>query len=302
MKSRFVVRASLAMLLACGGAFAQGDFANVEIKATKVAGHVYMLEGRGGNIGVSIGDDGVLMIDDQYAPLSEKIEAAILKLGGERPRFILNTHWHGDHTGGNEAFGKTGTIIAHTKVRERLSTPQVLFGRTIEPLPPKALPVITYKDCLSIHFNDEEIRVLHLPHGHTDGDSVVIFTRSNVVHMGDLMFMGMFPFVDLEHGGDVEGLLQNVSTMLDHIRQMEETKPGVKIIPGHGPLSDFDDLKSYRAMLEDSLAQVRKGIKNGESLEQIKAAGVPEKWRSWGDGFIKTDQWLATIHKSLTRN
>lgn len=281
----------------------QGGFDDVEIKSTRVADGLFMLEGRGGNIAVSIGDDGTLMIDDQYAPLSDKILAAIKKLGGQAPRFILNTHWHGDHTGGNEAFGRSGgVIIAHTKVRERLSTRQTLFGRTIEPLAKEGLPVVTYDDGLSIHFNDEEIRVFHLPGGHTDGDSVVVFTGSHVVHMGDLMFMGMFPFVDLDHGGDVEGLLKNVKIMLGRVREMESAKAGVKVIPGHGPLSSVGDLETYYRMLEETIGHVRQGIETGKPLDALRAAGVPERWESWGTGFIKTDAWIETIHKSLTRD
>lgn len=284
-----------AVALAASITTAQQDFSGVEIKATKVAEHIHMLEGRGGNLGVSIGDDGVLLIDDQYAPLADRILAAINKLGGGKPKFILNTHYHGDHTGGNEFFGESGTIIAHTNVRERLATPQELFGQKIEPLPAGALPVITFNESLSVHFNGEEIRVLHLPKGHTDGDSVVFFTKSNVVHMGDLMFMEMFPFVDLDHGGDVEGLIRNVQSVIDRLQ------PGVKIIPGHGPLTDLEGLKTYHQMLTDSTDVVRNAMKEGKSAEEIKNLPAPKRWKSWGDGFIKTDRWMETIHKSLTR-
>jgi cyclase len=276
-------------------ASAQQDFSNVEIKATKVAEHIHMLTGRGGNLGVSIGEDGVLLVDDQYAPLADRILAAISKLGGEKPRFILNTHWHGDHTGGNEFFGESGTIIAHTNVYERLATPQVLFGRKIDALPPAALPVITFDESLSVHFNGEELRVIHFSHGHTDGDCVVFFIKSNVVHMGDLMFMGMFPFVDLDHGGDVLGLIRSVESVIDQV------KPGIKVIPGHGPLSDYAGLASYHQMLVDTTQVVRSAIQAGMSAEEIKKLPAPTKWKSWGNGFIKTDRWMETIYKSLTR-
>ncbi len=282
-------------LLGVSAAMGQQDFSGVEIKATRITEHVHMLEGRGGNLAVSIGEDGVLLIDDQYAPLAERILTAIDKLGGKKPKFILNTHWHGDHTGGNEFFGETGTIIAHTNVRERLATPQELFGRTIAPLPAGALPVITFDESLNIHFNGEELRVMHFPHGHTDGDSVVLFTKSNIIHMGDLMFMGMFPFVDLDHGGDVDGLILNVQRVIDQIQ------PGIKVIPGHGPLSDYEGLKTYHQMLVDTTDVVRKAIKAGKSAEFIKKMPAPEKWKSWGNGFIKTDRWMETIHRSLTR-
>lgn len=276
-------------------ASAQDDFSKVEIKTIPVAGNIHMLEGRGGNIGVSVGEDGILIVDDQYAPLSEKIKAALAKLGSDKPKFVLNTHWHLDHVGGNEAFGRDGTIIAHDNVYKRVSTQQELFGRVVEPLKKQGLPVVTFNDTLTIHFNGEDIRVVHFPHGHTDGDSVVFFPSVNVVHMGDLMFTGMFPFVDLDHGGDVEGYARNVEKIIAML------KPGVKLIPGHGPLSTLDDLKAVHAMLTETTDHVRKGIAAGKTLDDLKAAGVPDKWKPWGEGFIKTDRWIETIHKSLTR-
>lgn len=281
--------------MACGIAAGQQDFNSVQIKATHVAGKVHMLEGRGGNIGVSVGQDGVLIVDDQYAPLVDKIRAALRDLGEGKPRFILNTHWHGDHTGGNEAFGRDGTIIAHTNVRKRLSTRQELFGRSVGPLPKVALPIITFDESLSIHFNGEEIRAIHYPNSHTDGDVVIFFTKSNVVHMGDLFFSGMFPFVDLDHGGDVEGLTESVGKIL------AELPKGAKIIPGHGPLSTADDLKTYHRMLVETTRIVRERLKAGKTLEQIKADGLPDPWKSWGAGFISTDRWLESIVKSLSK-
>ncbi len=287
--------AIMAIFALAAVAGAQEDFSKVEIKTVPVAGGIYMLEGRGGNIGVSVGTDGVLIVDDQFAPLSEKIREALGKLGGDKPRFVLNTHWHSDHVGGNAAFGRDGTIIAHDNVRKRLAARQELRGRSVEPLPKEALPVVTFDDTLTVHFNGEEIRAVHFPHGHTDGDSVVFFTKSNVVHMGDDLFAGMFPFVDLDHGGDVEGLAKNVAEVIAKL------PADVKVIPGHGPLSTLEDLKTFHSMLTDSLALVKKAVAEGKTLDQIKAAGVPEKWKSWGTGFIKTDEWLETVHKSVTR-
>lgn len=279
----------------CVPSLAQQDFSKVEITTTKVAGSVYMLEGRGGNIGVSVGPDGILIVDDQYAPLADKIKAALGKLGSDKPKFILNTHWHGDHTGGNPHFGRDGVIIAHENVRKRVSVQEELFGRKVDPLPKEGLPVVTFADSLSIHFNDEEIRVWHLPGGHTDGDCVVLFTKSNVLHTGDLMFAGMFPFVDLDHGGNVQRMAENVGKLI------ASAPADVKIIPGHGPISTVDDLKTFHRMLIETLDVVRKGIAEGKSLEQMKSAGVPDAWKKWGDGFIKTDQWIETLHKSLSR-
>jgi glyoxylase-like metal-dependent hydrolase (beta-lactamase superfamily II) len=266
----------------------------VEIKATKVAGNVYMLEGSGGNIGVSVGSDGILIVDDQFAPLADKIRAALKQLGDGKLAFILNTHWHGDHTGGNEVFGREATIIAHENVRKRLSTEQVVLGDKVPPSPPQALPVITFGQSLSVHFNGEEIKVIHFPHGHTDGDSVIFFTGSNVVHMGDDFFAGRFPFVDLGSGGSVQGLIGDVESALGQIPD------DAKIIPGHGPLSTKADLKAFLTMLKETSAVVQKGIAAGKDLKAIQAAGLPEQWKPWGSGFIDTDRWLQIIYEDLT--
>jgi cyclase len=272
------------------------DFSKVEIKVTRVSGNVYMLEGSGGNIGVSVGPDGILIVDDQFAPLADKIKAALKTLGEGKLKFILNTHYHGDHTGGNAVFGQDALIIAQTNVRRRLSTEQVskFFKRTTPPSPKDALPVVTFDQSVSIFFNGEEIKVIHFPHGHTDGDSVIFFQGSNVVHMGDDFFAGRFPVVDLEAGGDVEGLAKNVGDIVSKLPQ------GVKIIPGHGPLSDVEGLKQFHRMLVETTDIVRKRMKSGKTLEQIKAEGLPEEWKSWGTGYIKTDIWLELVYNSLS--
>jgi cyclase len=287
---------SLVSLLFAISVNAQTDFSKVEIKSTKVNGNVYMLEGSGGNIGVSVGPDGILIVDDQFAPLADKIRAALKGLGDGKLRFILNTHWHGDHTGGNVVFGPEAPIIAHDNVRKRLATEQKseLFKRTTPASPKEALPVITFDQALSVHFNGEEIRAIHFPHGHTDGDSVIFFTTSNVVHLGDDFFAGRFPFVDLESGGSVEGLIKNIGELVTKI------PPTAKLIPGHGPLSTLDDLKSYHRMLVQTTDIVRQKITAGKTLEQIKSEGLPDEWKPWGTGFIKTDLWIETIYKSLT--
>lgn len=285
------------MLLCVVAAHAQQpDFSKVQMKATKVAGNVYMLEGSGGNIGVSVGEDGLLIVDDQFAPLADKIRAALKGIADKKLRFILNTHWHGDHTGGNVVFGPEATIIAHDNVRKRLATEQksAVFNSTTPPSPKEALPVITFDQSLSVHFNGEDIRAIHFPHGHTDGDSVIFFSASNVVHLGDDFFAGRFPFVDLESGGSVEGLIKNIGELVAKI------PADAKLIPGHGPISTVDDLKSYYAMLQQTTQIVRQKIAAGKTLDQIKSEGLPAEWAPWGTGFIKTDRWVETIYKSLT--
>lgn len=272
------------------------DFSKVEIKVTKVAGNVYMLEGSGGNIGVSVGDDGILIVDDQFAPLADKIRAALKGIADKKLRFILNTHWHGDHTGGNVAFGPEAPVIAHDNVRKRMAVEQKseFFKRTTPASPKEALPVITFDQNLTVWFNGEEIRVIHFPHGHTDGDAVIFFTQSNVVHLGDDFFAGRFPFVDLESGGSVEGLTKNVGEIITRI------PAGAKLIPGHGPLSTIEDLMNYHNMLVTTTDIVRQKIAAGKTLDQIKTEGLPDTWKPWGTGFIKTDMWLEIVYRSLT--
>lgn len=280
----------LPLLLAASAALAQTrDFSAVEVKAAKVAGSVYMLTGAGGNIGVSAGDDGLVVIDDQYAPLAPKIEAALKTIVDKPIRFILNTHYHGDHTGGNEYFGKSAPIVAHENVRRRLAAGTSARGRTTPPAPAGALPVLTFNDSVTIHLNGEDVRAIHTPHGHTDGDSVIWFTKSNVVHMGDQFFNGTFPFVDTENGGSVEGLIANVKKVLETVPKE------VKVIPGHGPLSDTEGLRKYLDVLEKTRAAVRSALAAGKTVEQIKAEKVLAEWDSWGQGFIKTDEWIETL-------
>jgi cyclase len=275
---------------------AQGGMSKVEIKSTQVAGNIYMLEGSGGNIGVSVGADGILIVDDQFAPLAEKIRAALRKLGEGKLKYILNTHFHGDHTGGNKVFGTEATIVAHDNVRKRLSGELKAPRDHEKPEPPQALPVITFDASLSVFFNGEEIRAMHVPHGHTDGDSVIYFTKANVVHMGDQFFNGGFPFVDLDSGGDVEGYARNVEAVLAKI------PADAKIIPGHGPLANVDDLKKFHRMLVETIDSVRERMKAGKALNQIKSEGLPDKYKTWGQGFIKTPEWIETIYKSLSKS
>jgi glyoxylase-like metal-dependent hydrolase (beta-lactamase superfamily II) len=297
MRKNFLVVLAFLMCFYASTAYAQTDWSKVEIKVHKVNGNVYMLQGVGGNIGVSVGPDGILIVDDQYAPLADKIKAALKTLGEGKLKFVLNTHWHGDHTGGNVAFGPEAPVIAHDNVRKRLATAQKseVFKSTTPASPKEALPVITFGHSVTIHFNGEEIRAIHFPTGHTDGDSIIFFTASNVVHMGDHFFAGRFPFVDLDSGGNVEGFTKNVGDVIAKL------PAGVKIIPGHGPLSTPDDLKLFHRMLLETTDIVRKKMASGKTLEQIKTEGLPDEWKSWGTGFIKTDLWIETIHRSLSR-
>ena len=259
---------------------------DVVIKTEKVAGNVYVLYGQGGNIGVSAGKDGILMIDDQFERISDKIKAALKELGSETPRFVFNTHFHGDHTGGNPVFGKDATIIAQDNVRKRL-----LADTKFSAL---GLPMITYANSVSIHFNGEEVRAVYFPNGHTDGDTVLFFTASNVVHLGDDFFAGKFPFIDLNSGGSVPGLIKNVGELITRIPS------DAKLIPGHGEVSTLNDLKIYQQMLIETTDIVRKAMDKKKSLEEIQKAGLPEKYKSWGDGFIKPEVWIKTIYDSYS--
>ena len=283
------------LTLAAFAASAQQDFSKIEVKAEKVAGNIYMLTGAGGNIGVSAGEDGLIIIDDQYAPLAPKIEAALRTISSKPVRFILNTHYHGDHTGGNEHFGKSAPIVAHENVRRRLANGVTRRGTTVPPSPKGALPVLTFDHSLSLHLNGEEIRAIHMPHGHTDGDSVIHFLGSNVVHMGDDFFNGFFPFVDQENGGSVRGLIANLDTVISVIPD------DAKVIPGHGPLSDKAGLRAFRDTLKGTMAAVQRGIDAGKTAEQLKSEKALAQWDSWGQGFIKTDVWIDTLYTELAK-
>ena len=268
-------------------ASAQQDFSKVEVKATHVAGNIYMLTGSGGNIGVSVGPDGILIVDDQFAPLAPKIEAALKQLNPGKLKFVLNTHFHGDHTGGNAHFGQQAHIIAHTNVRKRLG------GKPGDSKP--ELPVITFDDSLSVWFNGEEIKLVHVPPAHTDSDSIVHFTDANVIHFGDTFFSGRFPNIDLGGGGDVRGYIRGVADAI------QKVPADAKLIPGHGPLSTVKELKEFHEMLIETSGMVQKAIDTGQTLDQIKADGLPEKWKNWAVPTITTDRWLEILYNGLKR-
>ena len=282
-------------------ALAHGDnrhFENkqdVEVKTTRVNGSVYMLQGRGGNVAALVGMEGILIVDDDYKAVGEKLAAALKKLGSASPRFIFNTHWHGDHTEGNNFFGKGSTIIAHTNVRKRLSQVNTIGGEVVQPYPAYAWPMVTYDVSVAIHINGEEVQAVHYPNGHTDGDTVVFFVKANVVHLGDDFFAGRFPFVDLDSGGSVQGLIKNVAALIQKI------PADAKLIPGHGPVSTLEDLRTYHRTIIETSNIVQTGMKRKKTLDEIKRAGLPEKYKEFGSGFIKNDVWIETIYKSFSR-
>jgi len=280
---------SLCLLLftsATASAAAADQFADVTVSAEKVAGNVYMLVGSGGNIGVSVGPDGTLIIDDQYAPLAARIQAAISELGGAKPKLVLNTHFHGDHTGGNPDFGAAGTIIAHENVRIRLLNDDG-FDRI-------GLPLVTFSDRLRVHFNDDQLDIIHLPAGHTDGDSIIWFKNANVMHLGDHFFNGMFPFIDLDNGGSVHGYLKNLDTVL-------ATAPeDVHIIPGHGKLGNLVQLKESLEMIRSTLEDVEEALAENRTEAEIIEAGVAQRWKSYSWAFINEQRWLEILIREVT--
>ena len=260
---------------------------------TPLTDSITLLQGRGGNIVASHGPDGVLLVDADFADMSAALRTAVHSLDSGPVRYLLNTHWHGDHTGGNTALGAGVSIIAHHNVRARLMVPQhrPSRGGVTEPLARSGWPVVTFERGLAVHFNGEEIQVRHLPHGHTDGDAVVTFTGSKVVHLGDLFFAGRFPFIDLDTGGSVAGYLENVGALLDEL-------PGhVKIVPGHGPVSTRDDLREYHGMLLATRSWVREQRVAGLTLEQAVVKGLPGQWDGWGTGFIDEATWIGTLYR-----
>jgi cyclase len=288
---------ALAACLAAATAPAQQDFSKVEIKPTKLAEGVYMLVGSGGNLALSVGEDATFLVDDQFAPLVPKIVAAIREITPRPVRFVVNTHWHFDHTGGNEALGQAGAVIvAHDNSRLRMSTDQLIefLGMRTKPSPKAALPVITFSADTTFHLNGDEIHVAHAPRAHTDGDSIVHFRRADVVHMGDIYFNGMYPFIDTASGGTVDGVIAAAEKIV--ARATDATK----IIPGHGPLSNKAELAAYREMLATVSGRIKAQIREGRKLEEIVASKPTRDYdEKWGKGFIKPDKFVEMLTRNL---
>jgi cyclase len=278
-------------------AFAQDDMDDVEITTTPLTDSIAMLEGRGGNLAVCTGDDGVFLVDDQYAPLTEKILAAIATLSDKPVKFVLNTHWHGDHTGGNENLGGTGSlIVSHENVRARLSTDQFskFLDKEVPASPDGALPVVTFTESMTFWFNNEEIVVWHAPHAHTDGDGVVHFKGADIIHSGDLIFYGLYPYIDASAGGSIDGIINGVG------RIIETSGPDTRIIPGHGPLLDKTQVEGYLAMLKDIRGGVAELKAEGKDLAAVQASKPADKYDAeWGQVWITSDQLVQFIYETI---
>src|SRR5246500_4655488 len=291
--------------LVCGPAIVaqqEPDWSKVQIKVTKVSGNIYMLEGQGGNIAASVGEDGIVIVDDEFAPLAEKIQAALKNLGiTDKPvRFVINTHYHGDHTGGNAPFATSGsTVIAQDNVRKRLESGGAAGNggsvkMDVKPAEKAALPIITFEHDVTVHLNGVDIRALHFPAGHTDGDSIIFFPKNNVVHMGDDFVRYGFPFIDVASGGSVQG-------MIDALQKTSAQLPAdVKGIPGHGALSNLDDVREFVKMLKETSAIVQKAIDSHKTLEQMKQEKILASWQKWSNDFLSSDAFIETLYNSLT--
>ena len=299
MYNKHLATLACALGMICTAAAAQ-DFSKVEIKTTRLGETTYMMEGAGGNLGLSVGDDAVFLVDDEFAPLSERVSAAIAKITAKPVKFLLNTHWHYDHTGGNGNFGKAGSIIvAHENVRKRMSSEQFIeFMRTTVPASPAvALPMVTFASSVTFHVNGEEVRAVHVPRAHTDGDAIVHFARSDVIHMGDTYFNGMYPFIDTSSGGTIDGMVAACD------RALAIAGDATRIIPGHGPLSNKAELRIYRDMLATIAARIRKMIADGRKLEEITASDATADFdEKWGKGFIKADKFREMVAMNILKN
>ncbi len=289
---------ALATTLVCAGpAVAQQDFSDVEVEPQQIGDGLYMLVGSGGNIGVSVGGDGTFIVDTQFAGLTDKIQSAIEGVGGGTVDFVVNTHFHGDHTGGNENFANAGaTIIAHDNVEERLSTEQVstLDGSTTPPAPPAAVPVLTFPERLTFHYNGNTVNIIHAPSAHTDGDSMLHFTEANAFHMGDTFFNGSYPFIDVGADGSLDGIISAAESVL------ERANASTRIIPGHGPLATREDLSEYHSVLTQVRERIQSMIDAGRSEDEVVMANPTSEWdETWGQGFMDPETFTRLAYQSL---
>jgi cyclase len=273
------------------------NFDTVTVRAQHLRGGIYMLTGSGGNIGLSIGDDAAFLVDDQFAPLTPKIIAAVAGVTSKPIRFVVNTHWHFDHTGGNENFGKAGALlIAHDNVRTRMSTDQFMaqMNRRIPASPPAALPVVTFSDSVTFHINGDDLVAFHVPPAHTDGDVLVHFTKADVIHMGDTFMTISYPFIDLSSGGSVNGVIGAAD------RALAVCSAQTIIIPGHGPVTNCDGLRTWRNVITTVRDRVRAGMQKGSTLDQLKAAELTKEFdERWGKGFIQPAAFVESVYRSL---
>ncbi|WP_298778876.1 MBL fold metallo-hydrolase [uncultured Polaribacter sp.] len=271
-----------------------GQKKKIKIEAIKLTDHIYKLKGQGGNIGIFIGEDGVFMIDDQFASLTPKILSAIKELTDKSVKYLINTHWHGDHTGGNENMYKEGAIIvAHKNVRKRMSVEQVVRGKTKKASPKEALPVISFSEDMIFHINNDDVLVSHIHNAHTDGDVLVYFINNNVLHVGDSYFQGRFPYIDLDSGGSIDGYIEGIKKMIMLINK------DTKVIPGHGDISNKAELKTYLAMLKAIRSNIQKEIDKGKRLEEVKVnQKLTEDYKSF-NGWITEEKIRVSIYKSL---
>jgi glyoxylase-like metal-dependent hydrolase (beta-lactamase superfamily II) len=299
---RSFARCTLALILAgivrsAATQAQERDWSKIEITTTHVAGSVYMLAGAGGNIGVSAGDDGVFLIDDQFAPLSDKVKAAVAAISAKPIRFLINTHWHGDHTGGNENFGKAGVVIvAQDNVRTRMTVEQVneLWKRVTPPAPAAALPILTFTDGITLHLNGDTARVIHVPPAHTDGDSYIVFESANVVHTGDLFFNGGYPVIDVSAGGGISGMIAAADRLLQAVR------PDARLIPGHGALGTPADLSAFRDMLQTAREHVAVLVKAGKTIDETVAAKPTAAFDArWGQFLVDPGYFTRLVYEGV---
>ncbi len=297
MKTTMRYLAGICLLALSQGLLANDHWDAVEIEPTSLSDTLYMLVGEGGNIGVSVGADGTFLIDDQYAPLSEKIIAAVKEMSGDMPTFLINTHWHGDHTGGNENFGTAGSIIvAHENVRAALESSKTiaLFNLHKPPSPKAALPVITFQQGMTFHLNGDTVELVHVANAHTDGDTFVHFKKANVIHAGDTFFNGLYPFIDSSSGGSIDGMIAAADVILGL------SNGDTKIIPGHGPLADKAALQAYRDMLATVRGTIQTMIDAGKTEAEIIAAQPTAAFDAeWGNGFLAPDLWVKVVYSSM---